>query len=365
MPVPFAGRRGRRSFLHAALATGGVALLAACGREPATVVATPPPPRPPASPTPVPEPTQPPPTTAAPVQPTPMPTMAPPASTPTAVPAPPTAAPAAAPPANPAPCQFQLGFAAMRDLVGPATVGTCLEPERQVPGNGNTEQRTSNGKLVLRALDGRILFVGATQTWINRDGELATRPNDQRFAWEGDRQLVESLRNGGHVVYVRHGATDPNQKDTDPNNLANCSTQRNLTDAGRQQARAIGQAFKALELPVGQVMTSEYCRAREFAQLMFGRDADVEPSLVLPDPLTAQQKAQNTESLKLLFAQALQPGTNTFLVAHSPNVKLAMGVDLPAEGGAAVFGPSSTGPVLRARVLPDEWSAWAKALGRA
>lgn len=46
MPVPLAGRRGRRSFLRAAFATGGVALLAACGREPETILATPPPAQP-------------------------------------------------------------------------------------------------------------------------------------------------------------------------------------------------------------------------------------------------------------------------------------------------------------------------------
>jgi hypothetical protein len=97
---------------------------------------------------------------------------------------------------------------------------------------------------------------------------------------------------------------------------------------------------------------------------MFGRDAEVEPSLVLPDPLTAQQKAQNTEALKQLFARPPEPKTNTFLVAHSPNVKLAMGVDLPAEGGVAVFGFEPSGPTLRARVLPDEWTVWSKALGR-
>jgi phosphohistidine phosphatase SixA len=251
----------------------------------------------------------------------------------------------------------------MRDLVGAATVGTCQENERQIPGNGNAEQRTSNGMMVFRALDQRVLFVGPTQTWINREGTVVTRPNDQRLDWEGDRQLVEALRQGGRVVYFRHGATDPNQTDSDPNNLANCATQRNLTEAGRQQGRTIGEALQKLNIPVGQVLSSQYCRALEYSRLLFGKEPQVEPSLVLPDPLTDAQRAQNTDALKQVLARAPQPGTNTFLVSHSPNIRLAANVDLPVEGGAAVFRLDQGGPTLVARVLPDEWPVWAQVLG--
>jgi phosphohistidine phosphatase SixA len=251
----------------------------------------------------------------------------------------------------------------MRDLVGAATVGECLENERQIAGNGNAEQRTTNGLLVFRALDQRVLFVGSNQTWINRDGAVVTRPNNQRFEWEGDRQLVEALRQGGHTVYFRHGATDPNQRDTDPNNLANCATQRNLTEAGRQQGRTIGEALRALNVPTGRVLSSEYCRALEYARLLFGREPEVESSLVLPDPLTEQQRAQNTEALKALLARPPQAGTNTFMVSHSPNIRLAAGVDLPDEGGAAVFRLDGGVPRLLGRIVPGEWSTLAGALG--
>ena len=251
----------------------------------------------------------------------------------------------------------------MRDLVGASTVGDCLENERQIAGNGNVEQRTAGGLLVFRALDQRVLFVGTSQTWINRDGTAVTRPNDQRFEWEGDRQLVEAVRQGGHTVYFRHGATDPNQRDTDPNNLANCATQRNLTDAGRQQGRTIGEALRALNIPAGQVLSSEYCRAREYARLLFNREADVEPSLVLPDPLTEEQRARNAEALKGVLARPPQAGANTFMVSHSPNIRLAAGVDLPDEGGAAVFRLEQGAPMLVGRVLPDEWAAWVRVLG--
>jgi phosphohistidine phosphatase SixA len=172
---------------------------------------------------------------------------------------------------------------------------------------------------------------------------------------------VEALRRCGHTVYFRHGPTDPNQRDTDPANLANCAAQRNLTDTGRQQARMIGEALRTLGVPRGRVLTSEYCRAREYSLLLFGEEAQSEPSLVLPYPLTEQERAQNTEVLKVLLAQPPQAGTNTFLVSHSPNIRLATGVDLPAEGGAAILRVEQGSPTLVGRVPPEEWSVWVPA----
>jgi phosphohistidine phosphatase SixA len=276
---------------------------------------------------------------------------------------PPTAAPVPSPAAAVAPtdCFLQFGFATMRDLVGVATVGECAENERQIPGNGNAEQRTTNGILVYRAIDGRVLFSNATQTWINRDGTIVTRPNNQRLDWEGDRQIIEALQRGGFLIFFRHGATDSSQTDSDPNNLANCATQRNLTDQGRVQARAIGEAVKALNIPVAKVLTSEYCRAKEYAQLSLG-GGEVEPSLVLPDPLPPDVRQANTAAFQRLLAISPPSGTNVVFVAHSPNIRDAAGVDLPVEGEAAILQPNpGNSPTLVARILPDEWPALAAA----
>jgi phosphohistidine phosphatase SixA len=266
-----------------------------------------------------------------------------PAPSPAAVPAAsPTTASGAAP--SPVACQIMAGFATLRDLIGATTVGSCLEDARQITANGNTEQRTTNGLFVLRALDSRVLFVGADQSWVNHEGAVETR-------------------RGGQIVYFRHGATDPNERDTDPDNLANCATQRNLTEAGRQQGRTIGEALRAMNVPVGQIFSSGYCRAREYARLIFNQDAEVEASMALPDLLSEQQRAQNTEAFKRLLARPPQPGVNTFMVAHSPNIRLAADVDLPEEGGAAIFRIEQGAPVLVARVRPEEWALWTRAMG--
>jgi phosphohistidine phosphatase SixA len=250
----------------------------------------------------------------------------------------------------------------MRQLVGATTIGDCTENERQIPGNGNAEQRTTNGMLVFRAIDSRVMFVGANQTWINRDGQVVTRPNNQRLEWEGDRQLIEQLRNGGFIVYFRHGATDNTQQDSDPNNLANCATQRNLNQAGRDQGRQIGEALRTLNISAGTLRSSEYCRAKEYAQLLFGRDAQIEPSIVLPDPLPQATQQQNTEAFRRLLAQAPPANSNVVYVSHSPNIRQAMNVDLPVEGTAAIIRVEGGNPQLVARILPTEWAPLAQAL---
>src|SRR5919199_1631976 len=62
-------------------------------------------------------------------------------------------------------CRFVLGFATLRDLVGPAAVGDCLEDERFDPANGNVEQQTSGGLLVWRKSDKWTAFTDGYRTW--------------------------------------------------------------------------------------------------------------------------------------------------------------------------------------------------------
>ncbi|MEX2210535.1 MAG: hypothetical protein WD689_02045 [Gaiellaceae bacterium] len=65
----------------------------------------------------------------------------------------------------------------------------------------------------------------------------------------GPVQLVEALQEGGLVVYLRHAATDRSQEDTQTSGLTNCDGQRNLTAAGRVQARLIGEPFARSRFP--------------------------------------------------------------------------------------------------------------------
>src|SRR5439155_7771430 len=108
------------------------------------------------------------------------------------------------------------GIQDMKNLAGAVRDGDCTEDERHIAGNGNSEQKTTKGMLALSALDNRVRFITSDRTWINGPNGLVDRPNNQRFDWEGDKQLVDSLRSGGYFVYFRHGATDSSQTDARP-----------------------------------------------------------------------------------------------------------------------------------------------------
>ena len=90
---------------------------------------------------------------------------------------------------------------------------------------------------------------------------------------EQDR-LVQALRSGGLVVLIRHSATLPGVSDPPGFRMDDCPTQRNLSDAGRAQARRIGQWFRQHGIEPTVIRASPWCRTRETAMLAFGRSED-------------------------------------------------------------------------------------------
>ena len=66
-----------------------------------------------------------------------------------------------------------------------------------------------------------------------------------------DNELIASLKKGGHVIYIRHATTDVSKTDQNREDLSDWNKQRNLSDTGRRDAVAIGLAFRAMAIPVG------------------------------------------------------------------------------------------------------------------
>jgi broad specificity phosphatase PhoE len=163
--------------------------------------------------------------------------------------------------------------------------------------------------------------------------------------------LVEALRLGGYVIYFRHAATNYQGDDTETQIIQDCSRQGNLNDQGRADARAIGESFLSLAIPLGKVLTSEYCRARDTAMLAFGQAESTEDLTVFPDDL----REQRIRALRDMLSTPPEPGMNTVLVAHGLNITNTAGTTL-AEGEAAIFQPlGADGFSLVARVLPGDW----------
>lgn len=171
--------------------------------------------------------------------------------------------------------------------------------------------------------------------------------------------LVNALRRGGYVLYFRHATTDQSQADTEPLNLDDCRKQRNLNERGRGEARTIGESLVSLSIPIGRVLSSGYCRARETAQLAFGKAA-ITPDLTgFPQDLRNQRIA----ALGRMLSTRPLPRTNTVLVAHGFNLTHTADITI-AEGEAAVFAPIGAGRfALVTRIQPEGWAELAQLFG--
>lgn len=168
------------------------------------------------------------------------------------------------------------------------------------------------------------------------------------------RDLVDALRGGGHVLYLRHAATDMMEVDVAGAPIEDCARQRNLTARGRDQARRIGEALRALEIPTEQVVSSEYCRCVETAELAFEQVVR-EPLLTgLPGP-GVDDYDERVAALRELVGEPPAGRTNRVVVGHSKNLEAAadMSVD---EGETAVFVPLGGGGFrLAGRVPAAVW----------
>jgi len=170
--------------------------------------------------------------------------------------------------------------------------------------------------------------------------------------------LLKSLRAGGLVIYLRHADTGPASPDGDDVDLRRCETQRNLSEAGRAQAADIGAQFRRLGIPVGEVMSSAFCRCWQTADLAFGRHEKMIPLTVVPRGSEhADARRSANASLHWLLATPPPAGANTVLVSHGFNLQDLTGVYLATQGEAAIYEPDGVGGYkLIRRILPDEWA---------
>ena len=83
-----------------------------------------------------------------------------------------------------------------------------------------------------------------------------------------NQNLIKGLEQGGKLIFIRH-AYAPGSGDPNNFNLNDCSTQRNLSDDGRQQAKYIGNFFRKNKIKIEKVISSEWCRCKETAKIAF------------------------------------------------------------------------------------------------
>ena len=83
-----------------------------------------------------------------------------------------------------------------------------------------------------------------------------------------NKKLLNQLEDGEKLIFIRH-AYAPGGGDPENFNLNDCSTQRNLNNEGREQAKYIGEFFKENKIKIDKVLSSEWCRCKETAKIAF------------------------------------------------------------------------------------------------
>ncbi len=153
--------------------------------------------------------------------------------------------------------------------------------------------------------------------------------NAPAFSWATEEAaLWTALRSGGHAALLRH-ALAPGTGDPSDFTLSACETQRNLSDAGRRQAARIGARFRANGIPSAQVLSSQWCRCLETAQLLgLGPVAEL---LALNSFFRrpGRRDGQTRALQDWLAAQSLD--RPVVLVTHQVNITALTGV-YPASG---------------------------------
>jgi phosphohistidine phosphatase SixA len=156
------------------------------------------------------------------------------------------------------------------------------------------------------------------------------------------------LQSGGQVVVMRHAATEPGAGDPPGFRLDDCRTQRNLSAVGREEARRIGAAWQARRVPIGQVLSSRWCRCLETARLAFGT---VEPWLPLDSFF--HDRSREAEQIPLVRQRASERPTtgNLILVTHQVNIAALTGIS-PAAGEMVILTPQGDSTFRLAGRLP-------------
>lgn len=178
--------------------------------------------------------------------------------------------------------------------------------------------------------------------------------------------LTQALVAGGYVLHWRHASATVCSDRTDlgtaettmvPDWWKSCdencgtATARQLNPTGRAESIAIGDAFRARGIPVGRVLTSEFCRNVETAALMnFGPTLEEDQGITY---FVYDEPGRCAASFALL-AEVPTAGTNTAIIGHSGNTCPPLSSLAWAE--AAVYRPDGVGgSVFVARVPVGDW----------
>jgi phosphohistidine phosphatase SixA len=171
-------------------------------------------------------------------------------------------------------------------------------------------------------------------------------------------ELISRLRPGGYVLVMRHASSPREAPSKDVANADNTKLERQLDEAGRRGATAMGEAIRALRIPIGIVLTSPTYRAMETVRL-----ARLDSPTTVPELGDGGQSMQGITEAQAAWLRARVLETprsgNTILVTHQPNLSRAFpewGSSV-AEGETVILRPDGKGgAALLGRIPIEGWS---------
>jgi len=167
-----------------------------------------------------------------------------------------------------------------------------------------------------------------------------------------NEKAIAALKGGGHVILMRHTQTVSGTGDPVGFKLGDCGTQRNLSDAGRQDARRFGEELRKNAISIGRVLSSPWCRCVDTAKLAIP-DKAVEEDLSLSSFFNVRDEAKRKSALEAIRATIAGwsgPG-NLLMVSHQQTIGALAGESL-AQGGMLIVKPKPGGFDVIAETQP-------------
>ena len=155
---------------------------------------------------------------------------------------------------------------------------------------------------------------------------------DEAAAWA-------ALRQGGVVALMRHGDA-PGVGDPQGWRLDDCSTQRNLSERGREEARSVGARLRAERIAIARVLSSPWCRCVDTATLVGVGPVQVEPAFANAFVLSDRRETLR-EGGQTVIGRWRGPGV-LLVVTHGENIRALTGRS-PATAEIVVVAPGADG----------------------
>ena len=165
-------------------------------------------------------------------------------------------------------------------------------------------------------------------------------------------ELVANLNDGRHILLMRH-ADAPGYGDPKNYLISQCSTQRNLGDLGKKQAKNTGEWLSSLGIQQAKVFSSPWCRCVDTATLLNKGVVKKDAALGSFFDDMGQAKKQTDDLTKLIASeQKRYPSTPIIMVTHHVNIESYVGM-VVNSGDMVLVKVDSTGKPLSFKLYPS------------